>query len=169
MSFEDAYREHATAVFGLARRLVRDHSLAEEVSQEVFLRLCRRPERFDATRGSLRSFLLADCHGRAVDVIRSESARRGREERDGQSGERHRVADLAGDVCATAVHAQIEDLVQALPDGEREAISLAYSDGISYREVAVVLDAPEGTVKGRIRSGLLRLRAQMGDLGIEAP
>lgn len=134
---EDAYREHSASVLGLARRLLGDPSLAEEVTQEVFLRLWRRPERFDADRGSLRSFLLAECHGRSVDV------------------------------CDTLVHHRVADLVQALPDTEREAISLAYCEHLTYREVATVLGAPVGTVKGRIRSGLRRLRAEMALAGID--
>ena len=166
--FENAYREHADAVLGLARRLVGDRLLAEEVSQEVFLRLWRRPDRFDPNRGSLRSFLLAECHSRAVDAIRRESARRRREEREGRSKDRCAVADVAGDVCDAAVRDQVARLVQALPDGERDAISLAYSRHITYRQVADILDTPEGTVKGRIRSGLRRLRSQMDELGIKA-
>ena len=164
---EDAYREHSASVLGLARRLLGDPSLAEEVTQEVFLRLWRRPERFDADRGSLRSFLLAECHGRSVDAIRSASARTRREQRDAHRDERRPGADVAGDVCDTLVHHRVADLVQALPDTEREAISLAYCEHLTYREVATVLGAPEGTVKGRIRSGLRRLRADMALAGID--
>lgn len=166
---EDAYREHSAAVFGLARRLLGDRSLAEEVSQEVFLRLWRRPERFDARRGSLRSFLLAECHGRSVDAIRSDSARRRRELRDVRADEPLGSWDVAGQVCDSAIHEQVADLVRALPECEREAISLAYSDQVTYREVAAILGTPEGTVKGRIRTGLKRMRSQVAALGIDAP
>src|SRR5436305_12419557 len=79
----EAYRRHGGAVFGLARRLLGDSAVAEELVQEVFLRLWDQPEKFDASRGSLRSYLLAHCHGRSVAVLRSESARRRREGRDG--------------------------------------------------------------------------------------
>ena len=78
----EAYRRHAGAVFGLASRVVGDRTLAEEVVQEVFLRLWDAPDRFDAARGSLRSYLLAQCHGRSVDLIRSEQSRRNREDRE---------------------------------------------------------------------------------------
>lgn len=166
--FENAYREHAEAVTGLARRLLGDRSLAEEVSQEVFLRLWRRPDRVDPSRGSLRAFLLAECRSRAVDAIRRESARRRREVREGRSKDRCAVADVASDVCEAAVREQVAGLVQTLPDRERDAICLAYSGHITYREVAVVLDTPEGTVKGRIRSGLRRLRSQMEERGLPA-
>lgn len=161
-----AYREHAGAVFTLAHRLLRDRSLAEEVTQEVFVRLCTRPERFDPRRGSLRSFLLADCHGRSIDAIRSESARREREVREVRLGGARRTGDIAGEVCQTDVHEQLAELVHGLPVRERDAIVLAYADGITYREVAAALGEPEGTVKGRIRSGLQRLRAQAHELDL---
>src|SRR5215211_9159690 len=77
----EAYRRHAGAVFGLARRLLSERALAEEVVQEVFLRLWNDPERYDPSRGTLRSYLLAQAHGRSVDLLRSEGARRAREER----------------------------------------------------------------------------------------
>src|SRR5881397_2578910 len=78
----EAYRRHAGAVYGLARRVLIETAPAEEVVQEVFIRLWHAPEKFDADRGSLRSYLLAQAHGRAVDVLRSESSRRRREETD---------------------------------------------------------------------------------------
>lgn len=165
--FEDAYRQHAAAVFGLARRLLGDRTLAEEVTQEVFLRLWRRPERFDAARGSVRTFLLTECHSRSIDAIRAESARRLREERDGRSDAGRVVTDVAADVCDSSVHRHVALLIQALPDGEREAIALAYSAEVTYRQVAMMLDVPLGTVKGRLRSGLRRLRSQLGDSVID--
>ena len=77
----EVYRRHGGADFALARRLLNDRELAEEILQEVFLRLWNAPERFDSERGSLRSYLLAQIHGRSVDLLRSETSRRRREER----------------------------------------------------------------------------------------
>src|ERR1700736_2012053 len=97
----EAYRRHAGAVYGLARRVLGDPAIAEEVVQEVFLRLWNMPDKFDPGRGSLRSFLLAQAHGRAVDLLRSDTSRRQREERDArQTAEsgydiEHEVWDLA--------------------------------------------------------------------------
>jgi RNA polymerase sigma-70 factor, ECF subfamily len=153
----EAYRRHAGGVFGLARRLVADPVLAEEVVQEVFLRLWEHPEKFDHERGSLRSYLLAQCHGRAIDMLRSEGARRRREERD-----LRRTAeggyDLEHEVWDLTVAEKLQGVVRALPEGERQAIELAYFGGHTYREVAAMLDQPEGTVKSRIRAGLRRMR-----------
>jgi RNA polymerase sigma-70 factor (ECF subfamily) len=81
-ALSEVYRRHAPAAFGLARRIVGDRALAEEVVQEVFLRLWNAPDRFDAARGSLRTYLLTQTHGRSVDVVRAEAARRAVELRE---------------------------------------------------------------------------------------
>lgn len=161
----EAYRRHAGAVFGLAKRLLSEASLAEEVVQEVFLRLWNSPDKFDPGRGSLRSYLLAQCHGRSVDLLRSETSRRRREEND-----LRRTAeagyDLEREVWDLTVADHVREAIAKLPDGERQAIRLAYLGGHTYREVAELLDEPEGTVKSRIRSGLKHLRADLVTAGV---
>jgi RNA polymerase sigma-70 factor (ECF subfamily) len=161
----EAYRRHGGAVFGLARRLLSGASQAEEVAQEVFLRLWDQPEKYDPGRGSLRSYLLAQCHGRSVDLLRSETSRRQREERD-----LRRTAeagyDVEREVWDLTVSERMGEALGRLPDSERRAIELAYYAGHSYREVASLLGEPEGTVKSRIRSGLRRLRNQLVDAGL---
>jgi len=161
----EAYRRHAGAVFALSRRLLIDAALAEEVVQEVFLRLWNTPEKFDPERGSLRSYLLAQCHGRSVDLLRSESSRRLREERDvrrtAEAG-----CDLEHEVVDLSVAERVKEALAELHEVEREAIALAYFGGHTYREVAEMLDQPEGTVKSRIRSGLKRLRTDLVGAGL---
>src|SRR5437764_11982022 len=156
----EAYRRHGGAVFGLARRLLGDAAIAEELVQEVFLRLWDQPEKFDPSRGSLRSYLLAHCHGRSVDVLRSDASRRRREERDAL-----RTAeagyDLEHEVWDLTVAEHVREAVLALPVRERQAIELAYFGGHTYREVAHLLDEPDGTVKSRIRAGLRRLHVSL--------
>lgn len=156
----EAYRRHAGAVFGLAKRLLGDHAQAEEIVQEVFLRLWNEPDRFDPDRGSLRSFLLSHSHGRAVDSLRSNTARRRREDR-----EAHLTADAGYDVDREVwdltLASQVRDALADLQEGERVAIELAYFGGLTYREVAQQLGEAEGTVKSRIRVGLKRLRTNL--------
>jgi RNA polymerase sigma-70 factor (ECF subfamily) len=165
LALGELYSRHAGPCFGLARRVLADRALAEEVVQEVFLGLWRRPERFDAGRGSMRSFLFAQVHGRSVDLLRAESARRAREEREAFRSPTIDV-DLERAVAELTEAEAVRRAVADLSEGERAAIELAYFGGHTYREVAELLDLPEGTVKSRIRSGLLRLRAALIELGV---
>jgi len=164
----EAYRRHAGAVFALARRLLVDRTLAEEVTQEVFLRLWHQPEKFDADRGSLRSYLLAQTHGRSVDILRSEMSRRQREQRDA-AVTADAGYDLEREVLDLSVAGEVREALSVLSADERQAIQLAYFGGHTYREVASLLHEPEGTVKSRIRSGLRRLRGALVDAGIGTP
>ncbi len=161
----EAYRRHAGSVYGLARRVLADTSRAEEIVQEVFLRLWNEPERFDPDRGSLRSFLLAQSHGRAVDMLRSDTSRRQRETRDARATAEAGY-DLEREVWDMAVTDHVRDALAELPSDERRAIQLAYFGGHTYREVATMIGAPEGTVKSRIRAGLKRMRGVLADASV---
>jgi RNA polymerase sigma-70 factor (ECF subfamily) len=161
----EAYRRHAGAVFALARRVGNDEARAEEVTQEVFLRLWNDPERFDPERGSLRSFLLAQAHSRTVDMVRSDASRRRREDLDVRRAAEAGY-DLEREVWDLSVADSVKAAVDELPDEERRAIHLAYFGGHTYREVAALLDQPEGTVKSRIRNGLRRMRATLVASGV---
>jgi RNA polymerase sigma-70 factor (ECF subfamily) len=161
----EAYRRHAGAVYGLARRLLSDQVQAEEVVQEVFLRLWNHPDRFDPERGSLRSFLLAHAHGRSVDLLRSETSRKRREEREARDAATSSY-DVDREVWDMALAGHVRSALERLGEGERAAIELAYFGGRTYREVAAELGEAEGTIKSRIRSGLKRLRTELVAAGI---
>ncbi len=166
MALAEVYRRHGGAVFGLARRVLNNPAEAEDVTQEVFLRLWNQPDRFDASRGSLRSYLLTQTHGRAVDAVRSLNARRLRESRDvartatAEYDMQHEVWDLA-------IADQVARALGELPEQERRAIELAYYNGHTYVEVADLLGEPEGTIKSRIRNGMRRMRAVLADAGVQ--
>jgi RNA polymerase sigma-70 factor, ECF subfamily len=158
----EAYRRHGGAVMGLARRVTGDATEAEDVTQDVFVRLWDHPDRFDPCRGTLRTYLLTLTHSRAVDNVRSRSARFRREQQDAQSS----VAagyDVDLEVRDLALADQVAHAMTSLTDDERRAIELAYFEGHTYREVAVLLAQPEGTIKSRIRSGLRRMRRSLAD------
>lgn len=161
----EAYQRHAGAVCGLARRLLSNQAQADEVVQEIFLRLWNDPARFDPERGSLRSFLLTQAHGRAVDMLRSETARRRREEREAAANPAP-AYELDREVWDLALAGHVREAMSTLHEGEREAIELAYFGGHTYREVASMLGEAEGTVKSRIRAGLKRLRAELTSSGV---
>ena len=156
----EVYRRHSGAAFGLAARVLGQSSLAEDVVQEVFLALWTMPDRFDPSRGSLRSYLLALTHGRAVDLVRTRTARLRREQREARANP-VTAYDLEREVWDLAVQDHVAAALATLPDAERRAIELAYFDGHTYRDVAVLLNTPEGTVKSRIRTGLRRLQVAL--------
>lgn len=156
----EAYSRHGAGVHRVAQRVCGGR--AADVTQEVFLGLWRRPERFDPERGTLGAFLRVQAHGRAVDLLRADGARRAREVTD-----HRRSRDPAAPVEDVAMGRLAGDgvwqLLSRLGDAERRAITLAYFGDHSYREVATLLGLPEGTVKSRIRAGLARLRAGLAD------
>jgi RNA polymerase sigma-70 factor (ECF subfamily) len=166
VALAEVYRRHGGAVYGLARRVLNNAAEAEDVTQEVFLRLWNQPDRFDATRGSLRSFLLAQSHARAVDAVRSLNSRRLREAKDARRTA-HTEYDMQHEVWDLALADQVARALGELPDEERQVIELAYFEGHTYVEVANLLDQPEGTVKSRIRNGMRRMRAVLVEAGIQ--
>jgi len=167
VALAEAYRRHSRPVYGLALRVLREASLAEDITQEVFLRLWNRPNAFDPDRGTLRAFLLTHTRGRAIDLIRSEWARRTREEREGRLA-RIATPDLEDEIMDLTRAEEARRALALLDDTEREAIELAYFGGYTYREVAHILDTPEGTIKSRIRSGMKRLHNTLTSSGFAA-
>ena len=162
-AFAEIFERYSGRALALARHAMGDASRAEEVVQEVFVRLWSQPQRFDPGRGSMRNFLLADVHGRAIDALRKDGRRVDRERRD---HDRPTVPARGAESTAVerAVAGDVRAALAGLAEDEREAISLAYLGGHTYREVAAILGLPEGTIKSRIRSGLVRLRPKLDGL-----
>ena len=157
---EELHRRHASAMRRIAASLLGDRSLAEDVVQDVFLGLWRRPARFDPAKGSLRSFLIMQTRGRAIDTLRSDASRRSRERLGHHRDPLGRI-DLRDDPDARVASFVVRQSIAQLPEHERQVIHLTYLAGLSYREAAAELGLPEGTVKGRIRAALRRLRVSM--------
>ncbi len=160
----EVYERHGASVLGLARHVCGPRD-ADDVVQEVFMRLWREPRAFDAHRGSLRSFLLVMTRFRSIDLIRSNSARQGREEKfvTNAEPERHEV-DI--DLIAQEQRTRIAEAVNGLRDDVRDAICVAFYGRCTYVEAAAFLGVPEGTVKARIRSGLRELRGRLSDVQV---
>jgi RNA polymerase sigma-70 factor, ECF subfamily len=164
-AFADLYDAVAGLVHGVVLKIVRDPSQTEEVVQEVFVELWRVAPRFDPTRGTVTAWVATIAHRRAVDRVRSEQAGRNRVEREATRIERPHddVAEgvIARDQSQFERH-RVRRALDRLTSMQREAVELAYFGGHTYREVAVLLDVPEGTVKTRIRDGMIRLRDELG-------
>ena len=155
-AFAELYDTLGASVYGLARRVVRDPSRAEDVSQEVFLEVWRKAPSFDETRGSAKTWVMTIAHRRAVDAVRrNESARK----YDGQAI----VDEVSHDEPADALiegeeHATVRACLDTLTELQMESVRLAYFNGYTYSEVARLLDKPLPTIKTRMRDGLIRLR-----------
>ena len=161
-AFVELYERMARMVYGVVRKVVRDPSQSEEVAQEVFVEVWRTATRFEADRGSVTTWVLTMAHRRAIDRVRSEQASRDRTERVGHRERTRPFDEVAEDVETTFEHQQVRAALDHLTDLQREAVELAFYGGYTYREVAELLDAPLGTVKTRMRDGLIRLRDAMG-------
>ena len=164
-ALREIYREHVAAVNGLALRVLSNEALAEEVVQDVFVRLWEQPGRFDADRGRMRAFLLSMTHSRAVERVRLEESLRRRHTAAGR--EPIEVADDPANVTESRdVGHAVRAALAELPSVQRLPIEMAYFDGMSYRQVAVELGEAEGTVKYRIRVGMQKLRAALRTTGV---
>lgn len=164
-AFADFYRHTSALVYGIVRQVVRDEAMSEEVTQEVFVELWRLAPRFDGGRGSARSWAATVAHRRAVDRVRSEQASRNREAADSRRAERvvhHRSDQVVDEVVDRLDRQRVVDALDQLTDAQRAAVTLAYFGGHTYRDVALLLGEPEGTIKTRIRDGLIKLRDLMG-------
>ena len=160
-AFGELYDELAPMVHGVVLKVVRDPAMSEEVTQEVFVELWRLAARFDGTKGTARSWAATLAHRRAIDRVRSEQASRDRNDRDAQRAMApHDV--VVAEVETTLDVARVRRALAQISDLQREAVELAYFGGHTYREVAVLLGVAEGTVKSRIRDGLIRLRDELG-------
>jgi len=167
--FSHAYDEHHRSVYAAAHRVLGDHTLACDVVQDVFLRVWRRPQAFDAARGDLGTYLRMMGRSRAVDLWRESQTRGRASDRlklvvGSEAGREATRSDIPGtDLERDADREVVRAALKGLPVAQREALVLAYWGGMTAGEIARRSDVPLGTAKSRIRLGLARLRAECGD------
>jgi RNA polymerase sigma-70 factor (ECF subfamily) len=160
-AFAEFYDQISSRVFGLIKGILRDPAQSEEVMQEVFLEIWQTASRFDENKGRVLSWVLTMARRRAIDRVRASQASRTRDEKIGM-----RDIDVSYDSVAESVEVRVEHrrVVEAmdwLTDLQREVIELAYTGGYTQAEVAEMLNVPVGTVKTRLRDGLIHLRAEL--------
>ena len=160
-AFGELYDALAPLLHGLVLKVVRDPAQSEEVAQEAFVELWRLAPRYDASRGTVRSWAATIAHRRAIDRVRSEQASRDRTERESQKRP-IQEDDVVEQVVANIDGTRVRKALERLTEIQRQALELAYFGGHSYREVALLLDVAEGTIKTRIRDGMIRLRDELG-------
>jgi RNA polymerase sigma-70 factor, ECF subfamily len=161
-AFEQLYSVVAGPVFGVVRHVVRDTAQSEEVTQEVLVELWRTATRFDPAMGGAVNWALTLAHRRAVDRVRSAQASTDRDERVGAMSAERPFDEVADTVATRLEHEQVRRCLSTLTGLQRESVMLAYYGGNTYREVASLLDTPLGTIKTRLRDGLIRLRDCLG-------
>ncbi|HEY4152984.1 MAG TPA: ECF RNA polymerase sigma factor SigK [Pseudolysinimonas sp.] len=161
-AFAVLYDRTAPRVFGLVKRLLRDHAQSEEVTQEIFLEIWQTAARYDTSKGGAIAWMLTMTHRRAVDRIRASQASR---DRDTRIGIRDFAIDYDSVVESVEVRIESERVKEAmmrLTELQRQAVQLAYFGGYSHSEVSAMLSVPIGTVKTRLRDGMIRLRDELG-------
>jgi RNA polymerase sigma factor (sigma-70 family) len=157
-ALESLYQRYGRVAFALARRILADDQLAQDVVQEVFLTVWRDASRFDASRGQVATWLLTMTHHKAVDSVRREENLRKRREPDTVLEFREAESKVDDEVWSTIRRERVRRALGALPDVQRQALGLAYFGGYTQREIAKLTDTPLGTVKTRMLAGMRRMR-----------
>jgi RNA polymerase sigma-70 factor, ECF subfamily len=163
-AFEVIFDRHSGAGYSLALRMCGRRALAEDIVQEAFLSLWRSGSGYDRARGSVRSWVLSAVHNRAVDALRRTGAKAGRDVSDEGIAERLPARDATdAEVERRDESRRVRGALDELPPDQRQVIELAYFGGLSHSQIAEMLDLPPGTVKGRMRLGLTKMRSALGE------
>ncbi len=166
-AFEVLFDRHSGPAFSLAYRMCGSRSRAEDVVQEAFLSLWRAGARYDQARGSVRAWILSVVHNRAIDSFRRESLRAAQSLDEDHGTERVAAAELTEVLVERRADAdRVREALHGLPEEQRQVIELSYFGGFTHQQIADMLSLPPGTVKGRMRLGLSKLRISLGEAGV---
>jgi RNA polymerase sigma-70 factor, ECF subfamily len=168
-AFDVIYDRHGGAAYSLAYRMAGKRGVAEDVVQEAFISLWRAGARYEAKRGSVRTFILGIVHNRAIDALRRSTVHDSRRASDEGIEERFEARDRTdAEAYRRSEAEEVREAMHTLPPDQLKVIELAYFGGFTHSEIASMLDTPLGTIKGRMRLGLEKMRSVLGEGAAEA-
>ncbi len=168
-AFAVLYDRHSRPAFSLAYRLMGERQAAEDLVQEVFLRVWRSTGSYRAERGSLRTWILSIVHHRGIDLIRSTASRKRTRDKVEASAEKSQPSEAFSEAWRSSQREEVRQALQTLPSEQLKVLELAYFSGYTHVEIADLLDLPLGTVKGRMRLGLKKIKDHFDSKGMAIP
>jgi RNA polymerase sigma-70 factor (ECF subfamily) len=168
-AFAALYDRHRRAAFSLAYRMMGDHQAAEDLAQDAFLKVWRGAGSYRADRGSVRTWILSIVHNRGIDQLRSHASRRRTQDRIEASAPRSQPSEAFAETWRNSQRDQVREALNALPTEQLKILELAYFSGYTHVEISQLLSLPLGTVKGRMRLGLKKIRDHFESRGAAVP
>ena len=168
-AFATLYDRHSRAAFSLAYRMMGDRQAAEDLAQEAFLKVWRGAGSYRAERGSVRTWILSIVHNRGIDQLRSHASRRRTQDKIEASAPRSQPSEAFGETWRNAQREQVREALNTLPSEQLKILELAYFSGYTHVEISELLGLPLGTVKGRMRLGLKKIRDFFESRGAAVP
>jgi RNA polymerase sigma-70 factor (ECF subfamily) len=168
-AFAGLYDRHGRSAYSLAYRMMGDRQAAEDLVQDSFIKIWRSATSYRAERGSVRTWILSITHNRGIDHIRSTSSRRRTQERVEMTTETTQPSEAFSETWRNSQRSQVQQALKTLPDEQLKILELAYFSGYTHAEIAEMLDIPLGTVKGRMRLGMKKIKSFFDAQGVTVP
>jgi RNA polymerase sigma-70 factor (ECF subfamily) len=168
-AFSTLYERHTRAVYSLAYRMMGERQAAEDLTQDAFIKVWRNAASYRVERGSVRTWVLSVVHNRGIDQLRSQASRRRTQERVEASAPRSQPSEAFDETWRNSQREQVREALQALPPEQLKILELAYFSGYTHLEISELLSLPLGTVKGRMRLGLKKMRDYFGSRDVAVP
>ena len=168
-AFATLYDRHSRAAFSLAYRMMGDRQAAEDLAQDAFLKVWRSAGSYRAERGSVRTWILSIAHNRGIDQLRSHASRRRTQDRIEASAPRSQPSEAFAETWRNSQRDQVREALNTLPSEQLKILELAYFSGYTHVEISEVLSLPLGTVQGRMRLGLKKIRNYFESRGAAVP